>query len=75
MDCKAHRAEKVLEIKAAFFEENCATPAVSAALAAALPDCQVSGMHRCSSEACAAKGITDSVEGNGRSAVLTPQKY
>ena len=38
MDCKAHRAEKVLEIKAAFFEENCATPAVSAALAAALPD-------------------------------------
>ena len=38
MDCKAHRAEKVLEIKAAFFEENCATPAVSDALAAALPD-------------------------------------
>lgn len=38
MDCKAHRAEKVLEVKGVFFEKNCATPAVSAALAAALPD-------------------------------------
>ena len=38
MDCKAHRAEKVLEVKGAFFEENCASPAVSAALATALPD-------------------------------------
>ena len=38
MDCKAHRAEKVLEVKGAFFGENCATPAVGAALAAALPD-------------------------------------
>jgi uncharacterized protein YcaQ len=38
IDCKAHRAEKVLEVKGAFFEENCTTPAVSAALAAALPD-------------------------------------
>jgi uncharacterized protein YcaQ len=38
MDCKAHRAKKVLEVKGVFFEKNCATPAVSAALAAALPD-------------------------------------
>ena len=38
MDCKAHRAEKVLEVKGVFFEEKCATPAVSAALAAALRD-------------------------------------
>jgi len=37
MDCKAHRAEKVLEVKGAFFEESCASPAVSTALAAALP--------------------------------------
>ena len=37
MDCKAHRTEKVLEVKGVFLKKLC-NPAVSAALAAALPD-------------------------------------
>ena len=38
MDCKAHRSEKILELKGVFFEDDCATPAVCAALAEALPN-------------------------------------
>jgi uncharacterized protein YcaQ len=38
MDCKAHRSDKTLELKGVFFEDDCATPAVCAALAAALPN-------------------------------------
>ena len=38
MDCKAHRADKVLEIKGLFFESGHDTPEVQAALDNALPD-------------------------------------
>ena len=38
MDCKAHRADKVLEIKGLFFEFGHDTPEVHNALNAALPD-------------------------------------
>ena len=38
MDCKAHRADKVLEIKGLFFESGHDTPEVHAALDKALPD-------------------------------------
>ncbi|NCF43737.1 MAG: winged helix-turn-helix domain-containing protein [Proteobacteria bacterium] len=38
MDCKAHRSDKILQLKGVFFEDDCATPAVCAALAAALPN-------------------------------------
>ena len=38
MDCKAHRSEKILELKGVFFEDDYATPAVCTALAAALPN-------------------------------------
>ena len=38
MDCKAHRADRVLEVKSMFFEDGFATPQVSAALTKALPD-------------------------------------
>ena len=38
MDCKAHRTDKVLEIKGLFFESGHDTPEVHAALDKALPD-------------------------------------
>ena len=38
MDCKAHRADRVLEVKSVFFEDGFATPQVKAALTRALPD-------------------------------------
>ena len=38
MDCKAHRADKVLEVKGLFFESGHDTPEVHAALDKALPD-------------------------------------
>ena len=38
MDCKAHRADKVLEIKGLFFESGHDTPEVHTALDKALPD-------------------------------------
>lgn len=38
MDCKAHRADQVLELKGVFFEAWCDTAEANAALADALPD-------------------------------------
>jgi uncharacterized protein YcaQ len=47
MDCKAHRADKVLEIKELFFESGHDTPEVHAALDKALPD--FAGFQGCDS--------------------------
>lgn len=47
MDCKAHRADKVLEIKGLFFESGHDTPEVHAALDKALPD--FAGFQGCDS--------------------------
>ena len=47
MDCKAHRADKVLEIKGLFFESGHDTPEVHAALDEALPD--FAGFQGCDS--------------------------
>ena len=47
MDCKAHRADKVLEIKGLFFESGYDTPEVHAALDKALPD--FAGFQGCDS--------------------------
>jgi uncharacterized protein YcaQ len=47
MDCKAHRAEKVLEIKGLFFESGHDTPEVHTALDKALPD--FAGFQGCDS--------------------------
>ena len=47
MDCKAHRADKVLEIKGLFFESGLDTPEVHAALDKALPD--FAGFQGCDS--------------------------
>ena len=47
MDCKAHRADKVLEIKGLFFESGHDTPEVHAALDRALPD--FAGFQGCDS--------------------------
>jgi uncharacterized protein YcaQ len=47
MDCKAHRADKVLEIKGLFFESGHDTPEVHTALDKALPD--FAGFQGCDS--------------------------
>ena len=47
MDCKAHRTDKVLEIKGLFFESGHDTPEVHAALDKALPD--FAGFQGCDS--------------------------
>lgn len=47
MDCKAHRTDKVLEIKGLFFESGHDTPEVNAALDKALPD--FAGFQGCES--------------------------
>ena len=47
MDCKAHRADQVLEIKGLFFESGHDTPEVHAALDKALPD--FAGFQGCDS--------------------------